>query len=81
VRVEVSDGVRINDCNIHGNAGVGLRNLAAAPVDARNNWWGDPLGPDGPDGDGIAGNIEFQPFRVQPVETESGFRFGFRAHR
>jgi hypothetical protein len=81
VRVEVSDGVRINDCNIHGNAGVGLRNLAAAPVDARNNWWGDPQGPDGPDGDGVAGSIQFQPFRMQPVETESGFRFGFRAHR
>lgn len=62
----VADGVRVNDCNIHGNAG--LRNLAAATMDTRNNWWGDPQGPHGPDGDGVAGNVEFVPFRTQPAD-------------
>ncbi|HUE87619.1 MAG TPA: hypothetical protein VMO26_16210 [Vicinamibacterales bacterium] len=65
VRVLVADGVRVNDCNIHGNAGVGLRNLAEAAVDARTNWWGDQQGPHGPNGDGVAGNVEFVPFRTQ----------------
>lgn len=76
-RVDVGEGlttlfedlvVENGDCNIHGNAGVGLRNLAEPTVDARNNWWGDSQGPLGADGDGVAGNVEFVPFRTQPVD-------------
>jgi hypothetical protein len=71
VRVEVATDVRVNQCDIHGNAGVGLRNTAVDAVDAANNWWGDAAGPAGPAGDGVAGNVIFIPFRTQPVHPGS----------
>jgi hypothetical protein len=61
------DGVRIRDCNLHGNAGAAVRNDAAAPVDARHNWWGSSMGPLGPGGDGVSGAVTFEPFRTHPV--------------
>jgi hypothetical protein len=67
IRVEVAAGVTVSDCNIHDNAGVGLRNLDAAAVDARGNWWGSAAGPFGPGGDGVAGNVLFEPFRTEPA--------------
>jgi hypothetical protein len=67
IRVLIAAGVRVRDCNIHGNAGVGLRNDDAQPVDAVQNWWGDPAGPHGPQGDGVAGPVLYQPFRTAPV--------------
>lgn len=66
---DTARAVRIADCNIHGNAGVGLRNRDADLLDARHNWWGDAAGPDGPAGDGVSDNVLFQPFHTQPVDT------------
>ncbi|MBI4337680.1 MAG: right-handed parallel beta-helix repeat-containing protein [Chloroflexi bacterium] len=61
-----ADGVQdlhINYNNILNHAGVGVRNEMAGnpqpPVDAHWNWWGDPTGPLGPTGDGIAGNVQW----------------------
>jgi hypothetical protein len=71
ILVEVAEGVRINDCNIHGTMGVGLRNTAAGPVDARHNWWGDPAGPHGPDGVGVEGDVLFEPWRTEPVVLDA----------
>lgn len=71
ILVEVAEGVRINDCNIHGTMGVGLRNTAAGPVDARDNWWGDPAGPHGPDGVGVEGGVVFEPWRTEPVVLDA----------
>ena len=73
VRVDVAAGVRISECNIEGNAGVGVRNLAAEVVDAGSVWWGDPQGPHAPEGDGVAGSVDFLPFLLQPVNV--GFAF------
>jgi hypothetical protein len=71
IRTDAADGVVVRDCNIHGNAGVGLRNTAAGAVDARYNWWGDPAGPFGPAGDGVAGMVDFEPFRTAPLPLAS----------
>jgi hypothetical protein len=79
--------VRIADCNFHGNSGAGVRNLAADVLDARHNWWGHAAGPEGPAGDGVAGNVLFQPFRTQPVDigapatTTTAQRRGLPQHR
>ncbi len=65
--IQVASLVRINDCNIEHNTGVGVSNTAPAAVDATRNWWGDPSGPLGPMGDGVSGNVQFNPLRIQPV--------------
>jgi hypothetical protein len=67
IRVEVAAGVRVRDSNIRFNGGVGLRNVAAEAVDARDNWWGDPAGPAGPQGNGVAGAVGYEPVRTEPV--------------
>jgi hypothetical protein len=72
IRVEVATDVRVQNSNIRYNAGVGLRNVAAEAVDARDNWWGDPAGPDGPLGDGVLGAVEYEPFRTSPVVVLGG---------
>ena len=51
-------GIQINDCNIERNGGMGIRNNSSNAVDARQNWWGDPAGPSGQNGDGVAGNVD-----------------------
>jgi hypothetical protein len=49
----------ITNCNIFGNGGVGVSNpLVGFPVSARSNWWGDPAGPLGPNGDGVSGDVD-----------------------
>jgi hypothetical protein len=70
IRVLSGEGIRINNCNIHGHQGVGLDNLSAAPVDARNNWWGDPAGPHGPEGSGVSGNVLYEPWLTEPVPAD-----------
>jgi hypothetical protein len=67
VRVDVAAGVRVRDSNVRFNGGVGLRNVAAEVVDARDNWWGDPAGPEGPQGNGVSGAVEYEPVRTEPV--------------
>jgi hypothetical protein len=72
IRVEVATDVRVENSNIRYNGGFGLRNVAADAVDARHNWWGDPVGPDGPQGDGVSGAVEYEPFRTEPVVVLGG---------
>jgi hypothetical protein len=66
IRVLEAAGVRVHECNISGNAGAGVRNLDAALLDARHNWWGDPRGPGA---DEVAGAVDVEPVRAEPVET------------
>ncbi len=58
----------INRCNIHDNGGVGVVNLSDFEVDATGNWWGDPAGPNGPQGDGVSGAVDFGAFLTELVE-------------
>ncbi len=43
--------------NVFGNGGVGLRNQGPIVRTFSNFWWGDPAGPAGPSGDGVAGPV------------------------
>jgi hypothetical protein len=58
---------RIERCNLRGNGGAGVSNSGTGIVDARDNWWGAASGPQGPDGDGIAGAVLYEPFRTEMV--------------
>ncbi|MEX1181707.1 MAG: right-handed parallel beta-helix repeat-containing protein [Gemmatimonadota bacterium] len=63
-------GVAVHGCNLSGNAGVGVRNPTSFfSVDASLNWWGDPAGPDGPNGDGVSGDVLVMPVLTEPVSA------------
>lgn len=70
VRVTGGTGLRIRDCNLVENAAPGVLNETTALVDARGNWWGDPAGPDGPDGDGVQGPVDHAEPLGAPVPVE-----------
>jgi hypothetical protein len=55
----------VHTSDISGNAAAGLQNLDAATLDASDNWWGSPSGPDGT-GDPVTGAVEFNPFLTSP---------------
>jgi hypothetical protein len=71
VRVETGSAT-IAGCNIEDNAGAGVRNEGGPAVDARFNWWGDPEGPTGSGGDGVAGAVTYEPFRSAPLAHGTG---------
>lgn len=50
----------LSACNVFGNIGPGAFQwtLYGVRLDARGNWWGDPAGPEGPQGDGVVGNVD-----------------------
>jgi hypothetical protein len=52
--------VTISGCNIFNNTGQGVQNGGSgnATVMAQGNWWGDPAGPAGPNGDGVSANVD-----------------------
>jgi hypothetical protein len=56
----------IRSCNFIANAGDGIHNAGSAQVDAVLNWWGDAMGPLGPDGDGVHGNVVYDPSSPRP---------------
>lgn len=71
IRVLSGTDVQIHDCNIERNGGVGVSNQSSFVVDARRNWWGDPSGPLGPNGDGVAGVVDFGEFLTSPIERST----------
>ena len=60
--VSCDDPVELN------NAGFGVSNLSGFTVDAAGNWWGDLARPDGPEGDGVSGEVVVEPVRTEPVQ-------------
>lgn len=64
-------GLEIRQCNIVDNEGYGVNSEADSPVDATLNWWGDPDGPTGPDGDGARGNVAVEPWLTAPASTST----------
>jgi hypothetical protein len=66
----------IHACTIERNGGVGVNNQTTVIVNAQRNWWGDPLGPTGPSGDGVAGLVDYSnPLTVRPTT------FGLTLHQ
>ncbi len=51
---------RITSCNVFGNAQQGVNGgfNPSMQLDARGNWWGDPAGPQGANGDGVLGYVD-----------------------
>jgi hypothetical protein len=57
----------VHNCNLVGNAGVGVRNLqTTAAADATGNWWGDVGGPTAPAGDGVSTAVTYSPWLTAP---------------
>ena len=64
-------GTRIHGSALQANGGRGVVNQTAKGVDARGNWWGDPAGPDGPEGDGVEGIVDAGTPLAKPPEGAS----------
>lgn len=74
IHVLLGSGTRVNGCAFVLNGGSGVHNATAGSVDARDSWWGDPLGPFGPAGDGVSGPVDFIPFRLAPPDGRATAR-------
>ena len=73
VRDGDDDGIRlfypvtVSRCNMINNRGVGLRDVINGPTaTATGNWWGSTGGPMGAGGDGVAGQVNYTPWRTTP---------------
>ncbi|HEU4884149.1 MAG TPA: right-handed parallel beta-helix repeat-containing protein [Longimicrobium sp.] len=56
----------VHDCNLVNNAGPGIDNMFGTTADVTNVWWGDAAGPNGTNGDGAAGDLNYTPWRTTP---------------
>lgn len=52
------NSVLVQGCNLFGNGGNAIHNQSTTKVTASGNWWGDPAGPSGANGDGIFGDVD-----------------------
>jgi hypothetical protein len=71
---EGAAGTEINGNEFCDNESFGVRNVAGSAVDATDNWWGDPSGPDGEGngvGDVITEDVNFEPFKIESIFPES----------
>ncbi|MCP3027625.1 HYR domain-containing protein, partial [Halobacillus sp. A5] len=61
---ELPTNVNVNFNNIFNNVDGGLfyNSNMGEPLDAENNWWGSPDGPNTPGGDTVVGNVDYTPF-------------------
>jgi len=50
--------VSATGCNLFGNRGDAIHNPSSITVNASGNWWGDPAGPLGANGDGTSGSVD-----------------------
>jgi parallel beta-helix repeat protein len=66
---ESATNVTIRNCVFEANRNAGVWNVGPALLDARFNWWGDPAGPLGPDGDGVEGNVDYSSHLTAPPGT------------
>jgi hypothetical protein len=69
--------VQISGSSLVGNSDSGLLNNNIAPVDARNNWWGDATGPAGigsGSGDAVLGDVLFAPWLPEETCTTVPYR-------
>ena len=59
VVVSAGSGIEMRNCVFERNSGVGVNNQTENIVNAQRNWWGDPEGPLGAGGDGVAGVVDY----------------------
>jgi hypothetical protein len=61
--------VTIGGCSFVYNAGQGVQNGSTgnATVNSQGNWWGDPAGPAGPNGDGASALVDASNPLAAPV--------------
>ena len=74
IDVEGAANLKVSYCDIIANAAFGLNNEGSLVVDARNNYWGDPSGPQNlsnPAGKGqpVSSKVLFSPFLTSPSTT------------
>jgi hypothetical protein len=62
VFLNVLTNFTFNRVNVFGNALSGIFGQLVGPLSLPNVWWGDTAGPNGPNGDGVAGQITFAPW-------------------
>ena len=67
IHVTEGTGIVIESCDLEGNAGAGVANEGTGTVTARGNWWGDPAGALGPNGDGVVGMVDHSEPRSAPT--------------
>lgn len=65
--IELVGEAPVTGCNLAGNGGYGINSTASATADAEDNWWGDAAGPTGAGGDGVAGLVDYTPWRTTPA--------------
>ena len=66
IHVVEGAGVVVSSCDLTGNGGAGVANEGMETVMARGNWWGDPSGPLGAEGDGVQGAVDHSEPRSVP---------------
>lgn len=59
-------GAAVHNCNLVNNGGVGIYGSNGWNVNGEDNWWGDAAGPTGTNGDGVAGTVDYTPWRTTP---------------
>jgi hypothetical protein len=69
IAYESAVGATITNCNIEENRNSGVWKVGDVPIDARYNWWGDEEGPFGPNGDGVQGAVNYEPFLSSPPQV------------
>jgi len=83
IKAERAEDSNINGNNIARNEDFGIDALGLKPgeiLDATNNWWGEPSGPDADGnpnglGDNLSDKIAFEPWLGEPaVETDVNFQ-------
>jgi hypothetical protein len=58
----------VSNSHLHSNSDAGVNNATAVVIDAKHNYWGDPLGPHHPTlnptgiGDRVSDNVDFVPW-------------------
>jgi hypothetical protein len=64
--IQLLDTVPVHDCNVVNNGGPGIYQTFSGTADVTNVWWGDAGGPNGPNGDGAYGDLNYTPWRTTP---------------